>query len=428
MADVQPFRALRYDPARVDLSQVITPPYDVVSPEERRRFYERDPYCAIRLDLTREVEEESETDYGHVRGLLDGWRSEGVLALDSRPSLYLLRQRFATPEGESHERRGFFAAVRLEDYDRRIVRPHERTLSGPKADRLKLQRASRANLSPIFLVYEDPELELEGVLGTAFEGSDPQVAKDSTGVENLFAPHADPETIREVSRFLSDRPVVIADGHHRYETALAYRDEQRRAHPDAGPDAPFEFTLAYFANAYAPGSLLRPIHRMVVRGAVPSEEHWRTRLPGWRCEEIAVDRPERVPAALAAHLEPLAPAPSFAADDGSGVLRVFSRPARDASELAIRAVHDEVVAQVFDLDEEAVRGGAMLYRKDPVRAAREVRAGEASVALYLNPLRPEDVFRVTAAGEVLPQKSTFFTPKLPTGLVFRLLDRTDAAD
>jgi uncharacterized protein (DUF1015 family) len=212
---------------------------------------------------------------------------------------------------------------------------------------------------------------------------------------------------------------VIADGHHRYETALQYRDERLRASPAARPDAPFHSILAYFANAYAPGTLLLPIHRVILKGPAPTDAAWRERLPGWEEHGFPVERAEGVPALLARHLEPLRQRVAFAADDGSGRLRVFSRPR--AGELDVRVIHREVLGGVFGLDEAAVREGAVDFPKSALAAAAQVRAGRGAVALYLNPLEAADVFRVTAAGELLPQKSTFFHPKLPTGLLFRPL-------
>jgi uncharacterized protein (DUF1015 family) len=219
---------------------------------------------------------------------------------------------------------------------------------------------------------------------------------------------------------------VIADGHHRYETALAYRDECRRARRDAATGAAFEYTLAYFANAYAPGTLLLPIHRVVREVPAPDDAGWAARLPDWSSTRVALPNVEALPALLERELAPLADRHAFAADDGSGTLRIFSRPRRAGDELSIRVLHAEVLAGVFGLDDAAVRDGAVAFPKHAPEAAREVRAGRGTVALYLNPLAAEDVFRVTAAGEILPQKSTFFHPKLPSGLVFRLLDGEDA--
>jgi uncharacterized protein (DUF1015 family) len=307
------------------------------------------------------------------------------------------------------------------------VRPHERTLSGPKADRLKLFRASAANLSSVFLVYEDAERTLDRLLAGLLDAGPAHVARDAGGIEHHLVAIDAPEPIAAIRAFLADRPVVIADGHHRYETALAYRDERRAAEPGAGPGASFERTLAYFANAYSPGTLLLPIHRVVREATVPDDEGFAARLPGWTQELVTLASVDALPGVLETHLAPLTDRHAFAADDGSGTLRFFSRARRAGDDLTIRVIHDEVLRGVFGLDDAAVRDGAVAFPKHAPEAAREVRAGRGSVALYLNPLAAEDVFRVTGAGEILPQKSTFFLPKLPTGLLFRLLDAEDGA-
>jgi uncharacterized protein (DUF1015 family) len=371
VTDVQPFRALRYDPKRVDLAKVLAPPYDVIPPDERARLWERDPHCAVRLELTREIDEESRTDYHEAAERLAGWRRSGILVRDARPAFYVLRQRFAAPDGSPVERVGWFAALRLEDYERRVVRPHERTLAAPKADRLKLLRATRANLSAVFFLYEDRELALAPLLAAALEAPDAEPIRDAEGVEHTLVRVEDPGPMAAMRRFLADRPSVIADGHHRYETALAYRDERLRAEPTAGGDAPFRSLLGYFANAYAPGTLLLPIHRVVRKGPAPTDAAWRDRLAGWEQRAAAVADAGEIPALLGRLLE---------------------------------------------------REGAVDFPKSALAAARQVREGRGAVAIYLNPLEPADVFRVTAAGELLPQKSTYFHPKLPTGLLFRCLE------
>ncbi|MCC6641427.1 MAG: DUF1015 domain-containing protein [Deltaproteobacteria bacterium] len=419
MTDVRPFRGLRYDTSRLDLSRVIVPPYDVITPAERVAFHARDPHSAIRIELPREVG--SEGGYDDVARTLAAWRREGVLRHDPAPAFYALRQAFTAPGGEKLVREGFFGLLHLEDYERRIVRPHERTLAGPKADRLEMLRATRANLSIVFLLYEDRENALAGALASGFAEGPLGVAQDDGGVEHALGRIGDARARDAIARFLAERPVVIADGHHRYETALAYRDERRAQEPGAGAEAPFEFTLAYFANAYAEGTLLLPIHRVVRRGPAPPESVWRERLPGWQNRHVSVSDPAALPSLLAEHLAPLGRRPCFAADDGSGVLRVFWRESVEG-ELAIRVLHREVIEGVFGLDEAAVREGALDYPKNVASAAAVARSSRDAVALYVNPLAPEDVFRVTGAGEVLPQKSTFFLPKLPTGLVFRTFE------
>jgi uncharacterized protein (DUF1015 family) len=426
MTRIRPFRALRYDPARVSLAKVIVPPYDVIAAGDREGFYARDPHNAIRLELTRRVEDEAGTDYADVRATLASWTRSGVLVRDPRPALYALRQSFHGPDGKTHVRDGFFGLLQLEDYARRSVRPHERTLEGPKADRLKMLRAAQANLSSVFLLYEDREEELLRRLAPALEAEPLATARDEAGATHRLARIEDPALIESVRGFLEPRPLVIADGHHRYETALAYRDEQRTTSLVAGESAPFEWILAYFANAFAPGSLLLPIHRLILRGSPPSDREWTERLPGWSCETVALASAQEISGLLASRLAPLRDRHAFAADDASGRLRIFSRPRSNgrAGELSVRVIHREVIEGVFGLGERAVREGAIDYPKSALQTALDVRAGRGVVALYLNPLAPEDVFRVTAAGEVLPQKSTFFYPKLPTGLVFRSFEPT----
>ncbi len=426
MSELEPFRALRYDPARVDLGRVLVPPYDVISAADRVRLYEGDPHSAVRLELTRDVADEATTDYSEVGERLAAWRQEGVLVRDARPAYYALRQTFRAPDGSTGTREGFFGLLRLEDYERRVVRPHERTLAGPKADRLKILRATRANLSSVFLLYEDRDDALPELLAPDFEKNVVGDARDEAGSHQLLARVEDADRVAALTRLLADRPLVIADGHHRYETALAYRDECRRERPDAGRDAPSEFLLVYCANAFAPGTLLLPIHRLVRRGTPPSDGEWSSRLPGWTQQGVDVESAEAVPELLAKHLGSAGDRHVFAADDASGRLRVFSRERR-GDELSVRAIHREVIEGVFGLDEEAVRGGAVAYPKSALQTARDLRAGEGCVALYLRALAPDDVFRATEAGDVMPQKSTFFFPKLPTGLVFRLLDDGEAA-
>jgi uncharacterized protein (DUF1015 family) len=420
VTDVRPFCALRYDAARVDLARVLVPPYDVIAPEERAAFYDSDPHNAIRLTLTRSVEDEAAADYADVRQTLEAWGSSGVLVRDAQPALYALRQSFSAPDGTRHTREGFFGLLHLEDFARRVVRPHERTFAAPKADRLKLLRAARANLSSIFVLFEDRERAAAELLAAAFEDEPLARVEDAGGARHSLAALRDRQQVERVRAFLAQRSVVIADGHHRYETALAYRDERRAA--DDGPDAPSEWTLAYFTNAYAPGSLLLPIHRLLLNGSMPSDSAWSERLPGWGEKSVAVASADALPGLLARHLEPLRDAHAFAVDDASGRLRIFSRPRAAGDPLSVRVVHREVIEGVFGIGEEAAGEGAIVYAKSAEQIARDLRAGRGAVAIYLNALAPEDVFRVTAAGDVLPQKSTFFYPKLPTGLLFRCLE------
>jgi uncharacterized protein (DUF1015 family) len=257
-------------------------------------------------------------------------------------------------------------------------------------------------------------------ISSAFESADTLTALDDAGTEQSLARITDPDAVRTICDFLAERPVVMADGHHRYETALTYRDEQRQAGASEAADAPHASTLAYFSNAFAPGSLLLPIHRVVRREVLGDDDGWRERLAGWESKRVAVSDPAAIPGLLEEHLAPFESTPAFALDDGSGNLEVYWRAADDEGDLMVSILEREILGKAFGLDIGAIRHGAVLFKHDAVEAAREVRTGEGAVALYLNGLTPDDVFRVTRAGGLMPQKSTFFYPKIPTGMVFRL--------
>jgi uncharacterized protein (DUF1015 family) len=418
MTVVRPFRAVRYDTGRVDLSRVIVPPYDVIAADERGSFFDRDPHNAIRFELTRDAADEASANYAWIRETLDTWRASGVLIQDDRPGYYVMGQRYTAPSGEELERVGFFGELALEEYDARVVRPHERTLAGPKADRLKLLRAAEANLSSVFLLYEDRENELSKLLAEALDDFELGRATDQMGVSYRLARLTDAAKIERLQGFLASRPVVIADGHHRYETALEYRRQQTEA---LGHDATaaWQSTIAYFANAYAPGSLLLPIHRVVREVPAPSEGEWRKQLPDWTIRRLPSVTPDRIEALLATELAPLASRPAFVSQSADGSTLLISQAGIRRDELMVRIVEQEILGVVFGLDPEAIRGGAVGFPKSAERAAQEIRDGQGTVALYLNPMTPDDVFRATAEGEVMPQKSTFFYPKVPTGMVFR---------
>ena len=320
MTEVRPFRALRYDPARVDLSRVIVPPYDVVAAEDRAGFFERDPHNAIRLELTRDVADEASTDYHHVRETLETWIAQRVLTRDAEPALYPLRQTFTAPDGTRLAREGFFALLHLEDYARRIVRPHERTLAGPKADRLEAAaRGARESLGGIPALRGPRARDRAAAARCARARIGRHRARRERGRAPARAARPIRAAIGEVARFLADRPVVIADGHHRYETALSYRDERRAAGDGDGPDAPHEWLLVYLANAFAPGSSAAadPPPRSEGRAA-DREPGCASGCRAGRAARCAIADPGELTDLLARHLEPLRDRHAFAADDASG--------------------------------------------------------------------------------------------------------------
>lgn len=391
MSDFRPFRGLRF---AAEPEPRLAPPYDVIAPEERDRLAEN-PESIVHLTLP--PGETGERDYESARATLERWKAEGVLVRDERECLYVLREN--TTDGRV--RRGFIGALRLADYEEKVVLPHERTLPAAKRDRLLLTRATRANLEPLFFLYEDRDAKLDEALDAACAGPRLAAARgpDGTGLE-LFALD-DRAHIDAVRAFLADLPVVIADGHHRYETMRTYRDECR-AESDGG-DAPSEFVMGYLVNAFDPGSAVRAIHR-VLRGEV-SEPGPVLRSLGFEDEPLHADDADAVLAALEARA---ADRHVFVLALPGGELRLAHRARGER--LDVEVLHDELLPAL---------GGELSFDARPARLLETLRERRASLGIFLHPLDPDSLFRVVQDGVLLPEKSTFFTPKVPSGLVVR---------
>jgi uncharacterized protein (DUF1015 family) len=392
VSEIRPFAALRY--AR-DPEPRIAPPYDVLSDADRERFA-AEPENVVHLTLP--PGPEGERDYAAARARLARWLAAGVLVRDAEPALYVLRER--TPR--ERLRHGFFGLLRLADYAERVVLPHERTMPGPKRDRLLLTRAVEANLEPLFFLYEDREGALARDLEAAARGAPLASARgpDGTGLELRAV--AEAGAIARAAKFLDARPLVIGDGHHRYETMLAYRDERRLLARTASPEAPYEWVLGYFVNAFDPGTEIRAIHRALRDLSADPARVLRER--GFRVEEL----PEaRDPDALVARLAPRQKdAHAFAFVAAGRPALLAERPRGEP--LDVEVLHAELLPAL---------GGTLAFDAEPARALE--RAGPSGCAVLLNPVAPDDLFRVVSSGAVLPQKSTFFTPKVPSGLVLR---------
>ena len=265
MADIHPFRALRYDLQRVSASQVVTQPYDKITPAMQERYYAASPFNLVRIILGRRAADENAGDnvYTRAAAYARKWRDEGIFRQDSAPSVYAYSQAFTAPSGSKFERKGFIALGRVEDYSAKVVFRHEQTLSKPKADRLDLLRATRTHYEQLFLLYEDSG-EIDSVL-TPRPNAVPAIdVADEYGVGHRVWQISDAGVIAAVQKKMSDKKLVIADGHHRYETALNFRDECRAsAGAGSNPQAPYEFVMMTFVNMKDPGLLVLPTHRVV---------------------------------------------------------------------------------------------------------------------------------------------------------------------
>jgi len=432
MADILPFRALRYNLEKVTAAQVVTQPYDKITPDMQDGYYAASPYNLVRIILGRKeaADNTAENVYTRAAGYARDWRREGVLKPEAQPSIYACSQIFAAPSGEKFERRGFIALGRVEDYSAKVVYRHEQTLAKPKADRLDLLRATRAHYEQLFLLYEDSG-EIDSLL--AVPGQPTIEVTDEYGVLHRVWQVGDPGLIAAVQSKMRDRKLVIADGHHRYETALNFRDECRAA---AGgkvdPKAPYEYVMMTFVNMNNPGLLVLPTHRVVhsleafsveefgkAAGEYFSIEAVDAGIDAGKASSLLRERGQAGTAllALAANRALLLHSPKAASAKFLGELSERQRA------LDVVQLHKVLLEGVLRLSEESIRNQENLsYLRDAGEALQQVRKGAANIALLMNACRVQQVRDVAFAGEVMPQKSTDFYPKLLSGLTAYALD------
>lgn len=446
MADLRPLHGLRYQPAVAgDIGNVIAPPYDVISDEAQRALYERSPFNVVRVEYGLDAAEGDGNRYQRAADTLASWRRGGVLAADPHPSLYLYEQEFAHA-GRTYRRRAILGRVRLEPWENGVILPHEHTMSGPKQDRIRLLRACRTNVSPIYALYR-PDDGAAIAICAAAAGDHPDVeARDSLGQTHRLWVIDDARAVQRLEYHFSSRTLYIADGHHRYETALGYREERKAAENQWSGDEPENFALMALTAADDPGLLVLPIHRLV-RPAKESENLRRALADTFDLSDLEPigARAEALPRLLA-RLERLqrenAVDPAFVVL-GLGrqptLLRLRDRPAVAAlmpeghsqawKQLSVNVLQYGILDPLLGIDIETVRGGEhVFFTEDAEEAWHRVEQGEVSLAFLLNGTRPEEIIAVADAGDRMPQKSTFFYPKLGTGLVLYSMDAHPATE
>jgi len=426
MADVQPFRALHYDLAVVgSLDAVCSPPYDVIDPEQRAALAARSPYNVVRIDLP-EPSEPGGDPYASAGEHLAAWQEAGAVVRDDEPAIWALTQEYTGPDGAVRTRNGFLARVRVEEYGAGRIRPHERTHPGPKEDRLRLTRATQANLSPIFSLYGDPA-------GAAWAAIAPHVATeaafgeqtDPEGTLNRLWRIVDPGAIEAVQAALSPAELLIADGHHRYETARVYADE-------IGGEGEHRYVLMHLVALEDPGLMVFPTHRLI--SGLAGDDARRDALAStlrdaFDITELASD--DGLP-------------PGSAADSRAplrlGYVETGGKPVRLT--LKDQAIADRVLADYPEpyrhLDTAIVEGlilkgplglteddishfRGLGYSRSDAEAIELVRSGAYDAAFFLPGASVEQIGEIAAAGVNMPPKSTFFVPKVPTGLLFNPL-------
>ena len=435
MADISPFRALRYNSSKVSPGDVMTQPYDKITPAMQDKYYQSSPHNLVQVILGKQQsgDNEQQNVYTRAASLLQKWQDEGVLQPDAEPSLYVYSQIFKVPgdpSGSEAERRGFIALGRVEDYDRKVVYRHEQTLSKPKADRLDLLQTTRAHCELIFMVYSDPTDEVGKLLYQS--GPATVEMRDEYDVLHRMWKVSDPATVAAVKARMADKKLIIADGHHRYETALNYRNQMREQANSSDPEAPYERVMMSFVNMDTPGLVILPTHRVVFGlegfnlytkamhvmkyfdiedlGSVKDVPHVVQKL-----REAGNDRTAllAVTASNAFLLKAKRDVQSPSLKDLSGQQRL----------LDVVQLHKLILEEIIGMSEDDIRAQKHLrYIRDAAEAIEEVRKGDAQVAFLMNPVRMEQVRDVAFAGEVLPQKSTDFYPKMLSGLTIYSLD------
>lgn len=420
MADVQPLRALHYDPAVTgSLADVVAPPYDVIDAGQRAELVARSPYNVVAVDLPQG--EGGRDAYDSASELFETWQLQGALTRDREPALWAHTQDYTGPDGQTRTRRGFFCRVRIEDYGPGRVRPHERTHPGPKEDRLRLTRATRANISPIFSLYSDPANAAWNALEPATEQAPWGEVTDSDGTVHRLWRVVDPGAIAAVREATREAELLIADGHHRYETMKTYAEE-------IGGEGEHRYILMCLVALEDPGLTVFPTHRLV-RGLDDRR---------WEALAQALHRDFEIDEVPVAQIAPPA--------DGGPPLQLGYIDTREQRALRLtlkdQAIADAALAGHADAyrrldtgvletlllkgalglsDDDISHFNGLFYARDTAEALALVRAGEYDAAFLMRPTPVGQVREIAAAGENMPPKSTYFFPKLLTGLLFNPL-------
>jgi uncharacterized protein (DUF1015 family) len=427
MAKIHPFRALRYDPARVSPADVVTQPYDKISPAMQDRYYAASPYNLVRIILGKAEpgDDEQNNVYTRAAASLQHWRADHVLVRDAEPSIYLYTLAFnvpGDPAGTQFARRGFIAAGQLEEYANQVVFRHEQTLSKPKADRLNLLRATQCHFGQIFMLYSDPAGSIDSMLQ---QNRPPDVAvSDEYGVVHRLWKISDPAIIEKVQASMDDKKLIIADGHHRYETALNYRNEMRRQ-GTTDANAPFEHVMMTLVNMDSPGLVILPTHRVAfgLDGFDAAAMNAKL-LKNFNVE--ALGPITELNATMYRLREAGNRGSALLAVTGVGAFLFRSHSLQNSPALAglsqlqrgldVVQLHRLILEETLGMSAEDIRNQSHLkYVREAREAIEEVREG-ANVAFLMNPVRMEQVRDIAFSGEVLPQKSTDFFPKLLSGL------------
>jgi uncharacterized protein (DUF1015 family) len=449
MAQVHPFRAFRYNPARAAFDRVLTQPYDKISPAMQEKYYAADQHNLITVEKGRVAPSDSPQNnvYTRASSALQDWIGNQVVVQDPAPAFYAYTQEYTVPgTDERRTRRGFIGAGKLEDYSAGVVFRHEQTLSGPKADRLELLRHTRTHTGQLFMLYSDAERLVDRILAEAEASSAPATElRDEYGVVHRLWVIAEPERVAAIRKAMADKKLVIADGHHRYETAINYRNERRSQFINPDSSAPYELAMMTFINTHSEGLTILPTHRVatnlhdfswstVRRHLEPwftaetfsfrnqaeqseARDKFLTRLAERRAQRSIGVYPSAQPGKRAYYVLTLRP--------GADLAQLLPNVSARQRELDVVLLHEGILEPALGITPQAVTSEKNLtYEREAPAALEAVDSGVAQIAFLLNACDVEQVMRIATAGEVLPQKSTDFYPKLLSGITMYRIEDT----
>ena len=441
MAQVFPFRGYRYNPSIVPFSRALTQPYDKISPAMQEKYYAADPRNLIAVEKGLSFPSDSPKDnvYTRAAASLEEWVKNQAVIQDSADSFYSYSQEFTIPgSAERRVRRGFIGAGQLEDYAAKIVFRHEHTLSGPKADRLELLRNTRMHTGQLFMLYSDPKKKADSILVEAEKSAAPATELlDEYGVTHRLWLISDPEKTKAIHEAMSDQKLVIADGHHRYETALNFRNECRTRASSLDRNAPYERAMMTFVNTRSEGLVILPTHRVAANVHDFSWPSVRRYLEPWFSTEVFSVENEgeksqiqerflkKLKASSARRAVGVYPAyaagkPAFyllTLREGAALDQLLPSASPLQRELDVVLLHDGILESGLGITQQAVTQESNLtYEREASNAIAAVDSGKAQISFFLNPVDVQKVMEIATAGEVMPQKSTDFYPKLLSGI------------
>jgi uncharacterized protein (DUF1015 family) len=446
MAQVYPFRAFRYNPKQAPFDRVLTQPYDKISPAMQEKYYAADPHNLIVVEKGRAYPSDTPQNnvYTRAASAIDDWIRTNVVVQDPAPSFYAYTQEYTVPGTEERRtRRGFIGAGKLEEYSAGVVFRHEHTLSGPKADRLELLRHTKTHTGQLFMLYSNAEKRVDTILAEVEAAAAPATEmRDEYGVMHRLRVIAEPQRVAAIQKAMQDQKLVIADGHHRYETALTYRNERRTRSGKIDPEAPYERVMMTFINTKSEGLTILPTHRLATNVHDFSWSGVRRHLEPWfAAEEFpfsgSAERSEakknflakltkaRAKRAIGVYPSGLQKRAFYVLTlrEGVNLAQLLPSVSPLQRELDVVLLHEGILEPALGITPQAVSAEANLtYEREALAALDAVDSGRAQVSFLLNPCDVDQVMKIATSGEVMPQKSTDFFPKLMSGITMYRVD------